>query len=61
MCEKIYSELPSGEEFFDPDFGPKDDNDMKGNALAMYCTGVPPPGYTKPEDVVWLRPEDITD
>ena len=61
IAEKIYNELGDDEEFFDPDFGPKNENDTKGSALAMYCTGVPPPGYVKPDDVQWFRPEEITD
>jgi hypothetical protein len=24
-----------------------------------YCTGKPPAGYTNPDDVVWIRPEEM--
>ena len=61
VAEKIYRSIPEGEEFFDKDFGPKDENDEEGSRKSMYCTGKPPPGYTDPAQVAWIRPEEMTD
>ena len=48
--------------FLDPDFGPKDEKgtDLDGSKMSLYFTGEPPKGYVKPEDIVWLRPEQIS-
>lgn len=43
------------------DFGPKNDKDDKGNRESLYFTGMGPKGYRKPEDIIWLRPQDFTD
>ena len=34
----------------------------KFNCLfSSYCTGIPPKGYIDPDQIEWLRPEDMTD
>jgi hypothetical protein len=38
------------------DFGPKNENDIKGNKLSLYMNGEPPKGYRNPENIVWRRP-----
>lgn len=36
MAEKIYNSLPNDEEYFDKEFGPKDENDVDGSKYSMY-------------------------
>ena len=57
--EQLVSTLKSGEKFLDTEFGPKDANDEVGNKMSLYSKGEAPPGLIKPEQVCWLRPEEI--
>lgn len=41
------------------DFGPRNDDDEEGNAKSLYFDGNPPPGYRRPDDIEWKRPEDF--
>lgn len=44
--------------YIDPDFGPSNLNDEKGNKMCVYKSGFPSvKGQTEPEDIVWLHPE----
>jgi calpain len=57
-CEEIMKSLKEGEDYYDPDFGPKNDDDNEGNRMSLYYNGNPPvPGYPKPDEVSWLKPE----
>ena len=59
MCNKIYNGLDEFEQFFDKDFGPKDNKDIEGSSMSMYFSGNPPPGYPIPEECEWMRPEEF--
>lgn len=57
VCFDYVSEIENTDKFFeDPEFGPNK-NDIYGSA-ALYH-GDPPPGYVIPEDMVWLRTNQI--
>lgn len=60
VAEEIYNSIAEGE-FFDQDFGPKTPEDKEGSANSIYFDGVPPSGYTDPEDIEWRRPEEFCD
>jgi hypothetical protein len=46
----------------DPDFGPKDDNDAEGNKNSLYRNGeLPQKGYPEPDDIKWVHSEYIAE
>ena len=48
--------------YFDVDFGPKDENDIRGHRFSMYKDGtVPQKGYKEPEEVEWVFAEQLCD
>lgn len=59
MCEKIFREIKEGEEFFDLDFGPKDETDLEGSAKSMYFDEEIPDGYIPATQIAWRRPEEF--
>jgi hypothetical protein len=59
LVTKIYKGLKSkkkaGGSYFDPDFGPRTDQDEDGSRFAMYKTGeMPKKGYPDPKKVTWV-------
>lgn len=59
LAEQLFKDMPQGERFFDKDFGPKDKKDLENSRISLYATGEAPPGYVKPEQIVWLDPHEI--
>ena len=57
--EQLVSDLKPGEKFFDKEFGPKNDKDEIGNRMSLYSDGNAPPGYIKPDQIWWIRPEEF--
>lgn len=46
--------------YFDPDFGPKNAEDVVGGAIAMYKTGkVPRKGYPDPAKTSWVYADEL--
>jgi hypothetical protein len=43
-CRELYKELKYNDDkqYVDPDFGPKDKNDIRGHRFSMYKDGNPP-------------------
>ncbi len=35
ICEKLFNAIPNGEQFFDPDYGPKNEADEEGSRKSM--------------------------
>ena len=57
--EQLVSLLKPGQKYFDVEFGPKDQNDVKGNKMSLYANGEAPPGYIKPDQIWWISPKEI--
>jgi len=56
----IVKELGDSKRFVDNDFGPKDQNDLKGSTDAIYKEGkIPTLGYPEPETIAWLTADEI--
>eukprot|EP00347_Sterkiella_histriomuscorum_P015188 403357982 len=67
MAEKLFNLLEGSNLFIDPDFGPKDSQDIEGKGFAMYRSGQVPE-YLRgskdtvyPEQVEFTRCEDISE
>jgi len=46
------------EKWTDPEFGPND-NDKVGASALYFTDNDIPPGAPKPEEVIWMRPEEL--
>lgn len=57
--EQLVGTLKQQDKFYDVEFGPKDENDEKGSKMSLYSNGTAPPGYIKPEQIWWIRPEEF--
>jgi len=61
---KLYKDLRAkhSHKWIDPDFGPKDKNDIRGHRFSLYKDGnVPAKGYTDPNDIEWAQAEELCD
>lgn len=58
MCLEILLSLRGSEKWTDYEFGPCKEDPSGGRSLYSYDNEIPP-GCPEPEDVVWLRPEEI--
>lgn len=61
-CRKIWHEMKKtkNHKYIDPDFGPKDANDTKGNEHSLYKNGVlPQKGYPEPNEIEWLSSDNL--
>ena len=59
-CRKIWQEMKKSgsDNYEDPDFGPKNDQDVDGNKNSLYRNGVlPQKGYPEPDDIIWVHSE----
>ena len=64
VCRKLYQDAKHKKvvKWTDPDFGPKDDKDLEGNARSLYNNGeIPAKGYIEPEKVSWIWSDDRCD
>jgi len=59
---KIYKDLKTSKakKYLDPDFGPKNKNDIKGHRFSLYTNGeVPFKGYKDPNEIEWVYGETL--
>jgi hypothetical protein len=62
-CRKIMKKMlkKNQNKFFDLDFGPKNEQDMKGHKYSMWRDGqIPSPGYPDPKDCEWKHYHQIS-
>jgi len=64
VVRKIYKDLKASNNkvYLDPDFGPKNKNDVKGHRFSLYTNGeVPQKGYPDPNEVEWVDADTLAE